>query len=628
MRLYSGSSKQFIQDSIQNQIAGKLKRGFCDYFGYDPPEGEVRSWQNSLRALSQTVQYAELMDNGILLEYQLPLTSRRLDCLISGRDANGFDNAVIIELKQWDKCEESIADNEVVTWLNGAKRDIMHPSVQVGRYRMYLEDMSTVFYEGPVPIKLNACAYLHNYHPYPDDVIFAEKFSTALKLDPVFTADDVEILKKYLSCKLVKGNGLDILAKIENSRYRPSKKLMEHVGTVIKGKPQYILLDGQGVVYDMVFAEARKGFSSRLKTVMSIKGGPGTGKSVIAINLMADLLLSGYNAQYATGSRAFTQTLREVIGSRGAVQFKYFNSYMRAEPDEIDVLICDESHRIRKTSNNRFTKAGERSGLAQIDELIKVAKVCVFLLDDKQVVRPDEIGSVELIAESAYRNKCKYIEFDDLDIQFRCGGSDAFINWINNTLSIKRTTNVLWEQKNENFDFQIYNSPNELEKAIRLKAETGDSARMTAGFCWEWSNADNNGMLADDVVIGDFKRPWNAKPEAGKLAPGVPKATLWANDPNGINQVGCIYTAQGFEFDYVGVIFGEDLTYDLDKQSWVGDRTKSADSVVRRSGDKFIDLIKNTYRVLLTRGMKGCYVYFMNKDTERFFKSRIANQLN
>lgn len=623
MRLYAGTSKQFVHDAIQNQIAEKLRRGFYDYYGFNPSEGEVRSWQNSLRALSQTVQYANLLDHGILLEYQLPLSSKRLDCLISGRDYENRDNAVIIELKQWDKCQESNADNEVMTWLNGSLRDILHPSVQVGQYKMYLEDTHTAFYDGPNPVQLNACSYLHNYPYNPQDVIFADKFSETLTLNPLFTADDVDRLKSYLIEKLHNGDGIDVLKKIENSRFRPSKKLMDHVGNVIKGKSQYILLDDQKIVYDKVFAEAKTAFHDKQKTAMIIKGGPGTGKSVVAINLMADLLLDGYNAHYATGSRAFTETLRDIIGKRGSTQFKYFNSYMDAQANEIDVLICDEAHRIRKTSNNRFTPAAKKSNLPQIDELIRASKVSVFLIDDNQVVRPDEIGSAQFISDSALKNKCKVIEFEEMETQFRCNGSDGFINWVNNTLGIKRTANAIWNQNEETFDFKIFDSLESLEEAIHRKVNVGNSARMTAGFCWEWSDADNNGNLVNDIVIGSYKRPWNAKPEARKLAPGIPKATLWATDPNGINQVGCIYTAQGFEFDYVGVIFGEDLRYDLDHQQWKSDKSKSADGAVKRSSDHFADLIKNTYRVLLTRGMKGCYVYFIDKDTERFFKSRM-----
>lgn len=623
MKLYSGTSVQFVQDNIQNQIAEKLRRNFYDYYGFNPSQGEVRSWQNSLKAFSQTVQYSGLDDHGIILEYQLPLTSKRLDCLISGRNAKNEDNAVIVELKQWDKCQPSDAENEVSTWINGALRDILHPSVQVGQYKLYLEDTHTAFYDGANPVQLHSCAYLHNYHYDADDAIFDSKFDLAIKRNPVFTADDVDKLKNYLVTNLSKGNGLEVLKKIEQSKYRASKKLMDHVGNVIKGCSEYILLDEQKVVYDRVLAEATRGFHDKQKSVVIIKGGPGTGKSVIAINLMADLLLKGYNAHYATGSRAFTETLREVIGRRGSAQFKYFNSYMQAENNEVDVLICDEAHRIRKTSNNRFTPASKKSNLAQIDEIIKSAKVSVFFIDDRQVVRPDEIGSVNYIIQSASENKCKVIEFEELETQFRCNGSDGFINWINNTLGIKRTANAIWNENEETFDFKIFDSPESLEKAIIEKSGQGFKARMTAGFCWDWSEANNDGTLVNDVVIGNFARPWNAKPEAKKLAPNIPKATLWAHNPNGLKQIGCIYTAQGFEFDYVGVIFGEDLVYDLEKQGWLSNKDKSSDNTVKRSKENFTDLVKNTYRVLLSRGMKGCYVYFMDKNTELYFKSRI-----
>ncbi|MDG6970623.1 MAG: DUF2075 domain-containing protein, partial [Nitrososphaerota archaeon] len=165
-------------------------------------------------------------------------------------------------------------------------------------------------------------------------------------------------------------------------------------------------------------------------------------------------------------------------------------------------------------------------------------------------------------------------------------------------------------------------SPEQLEAAIKAQVDQGFTGRVTAGYCWHWSLPDQNGNLKDDVVIGDYRRPWDARPEAKKLAPGIPKATLWADDPNGINQVGCVYNAQGFEFDYVGVIFGPDLRYNFDLQRWEGHPEDSHDSTVRSSRDRFVDLVKNTYRVLLTRGMKGCYVHFMDKDTERFIRSR------
>ena len=108
-----------------------------------------------------------------------------------------------------------------------------------------------------------------------------------------------------------------------------------------------------------------------------------------------------------------------------------------------------------------------------------------------------------------------------------------------------------------------------------------------------------------------------------KLPKGVPKAQFWAHDPNGIEQIGCVYTAQGFEFDYIGVIFGNDISYNFEDGKWVGYPKNSKDPVVRGAKGKFIDLVRNTYRVLLSRGLKGCYVYFIDKDTEKFFRSRM-----
>jgi hypothetical protein len=355
--------------------------------------------------------------------------------------------------------------------------------------------------------------------------------------------------------------------------------------------------------------------------VLVVKGGPGTGKSVIAINLMADLLLQGYNAHYATGSRAFTKTLRKVIGPRGSVQFKFFNSYTDAEDNAVDVLIADESHRIRLTSESRFTKRAKRSGIPQIRELLDSSKVAVFFIDDRQIVRPNEIGSVTYIKGEAEQIGARLYEYE-LQAQFRCQGSDAFVSWVNNTLGIERTAHVIWEE-DERFEFKIMSSPHELENAIRMRVSSGNTGRVVAGFCWDWSDPNNDGTLPNDVVIGDYQRPWDARPEARHLAKGIPSAELWAYDPNGINQVGCVYTAQGFEFDYVGVIFGPDLRYDFDSQAWKGHPESSADSVVKRAKGNFIELVKNTYRVLLSRGLHGCYVYFMDKDTERFFKSRI-----
>lgn len=621
MRLYAGMSPDFVRDSTHNQIADKLRVAFRGQFRYDPPLSEVRAWQHSLRALAQVFTEADLNDHGVILEYQLPLTSKRLDCMITGHDSDRRDSAVIVELKQWERSEATDGEGLVRTYLRGAERDVLHPSMQANQYRRYLIDMHEAFYEKQ-PVQLAACAYLHNYVSAPDDPIKSPKFDDIRGITPLFDADGVDDLVDFLGTRLQYGDGSPVLARVEQSRFRPSKRLLDHVSGVIKCEPRFVLLDEQQVVFSRILASVCKGIGKRKKSVFLIKGGPGTGKSVLAINLLSELSGKGFDAQYATGSRAFTKTLQKIVGRRAGQQFRYFNQYGSADPSSVDALICDESHRIRSSSNHRFTPKNRKSSKTQIQELIDASKTAVFFIDDRQIVRPGEVGASDLIRDYAARNGCS-LEEHRLEAQFRCAGSSSFVNWIENTLGVEETATPIWDQRNETFEFQIVSSPEELDRRIRSLSEIGHTARLVAGFCWPWSTDTlPDGSLINDVVIGDFKRPWNARSETTGLKPGIPPEVLWAYDPRGIDQVGCVYTAQGFEFDYVGVIWGPDLVYHLDRGAWLGQKDKSHDAVVKKSGDRFTDLVKNTYRVLLSRGLKGCYVHFMDKDTERFVRSR------
>jgi len=620
MRLYSGTTKSLIEDSTFNRIATKLKDAFFSEFRYQPSVAEVNSWNNSLRAVSQVFQTASLLDHGVLLELQLPLTSKRLDCLVTGYDGKKAPNAVIIELKQWGGCRGASGKNEVATFVGGNVRDVLHPAVQVGQYMTYLTDCHTAF-QGEDGITAHACSYLHNYSPIKNDPLFLPQFAEQINRFPVFTADHVPDLTAFLDERIHGADSGAVSATVEQNEYCPSKKLLDHVAKLIKGKPEYVLLDEQLVVYDKVVEAAKEGVKGKKKVAIIVRGGPGTGKSVIAMNLLGDLSGMGLNAHYVTGSRAFTSTIREIVGTRGAAQVRYFNSYMGADVNVIDVMIADEAHRIRETSNNRFTPKVKQSKLSQIQELLKASRTSVFFIDDNQIVRPGEIGSTDYIKAEAEKLQSDVCEFE-LEAQFRCAGSDAFVSWVNNTLGIQRTPHVMWNQADE-FDFKIMPTPHALEVAIRKRLEEKSTARLAAGFCWPWSSPRSDGTLVNDVVIGDYVRPWNAKSDSGSLATGIPKESLWAYDSGGVNQIGCVYTAQGFEFDYVGVIFGPDLVYLPEAADWKGERTKSHDTVVKRSGDRFTQMVKNTYRVLLTRGMKGCYVHFMDKNTENFFRSRM-----
>jgi uncharacterized protein len=621
IQLYAGHSGQFIEDAFVGSLGRKLEEAFVREFRHRPGTSEVRSWNNSLTRMSMVLERAGLTDHGVILEHQLPLTSKRLDCMVLGKDAQHRDAAVVIELKQWDATQPSDAEQCVSTFVGNAVRDVLHPSVQVGQYAQYLSDYHTVFTEERVG--LTACAYLHNLQFDPNDELFATKHRSALARYPLFTGDGTNDLVAYLQGRLGFGSGLDALNTVLGGPVRPSRKLLDHTAAMIAGQTVFTLLDEQLVVFESVLAAARKAVTRACKTTLIVRGGPGTGKSVVALHLVGQLARSGFNSQHATGSRSFTGNVRKIVGSRAANQFKYFNNYMSSGHDAIDVLVMDEAHRIRASSNNRFTPKSRRSEESQIDELMRTAKVSVFFIDDLQIVRPNEVGSVDLIRDAAKRWNAERKEFV-LEAQFRCGGSDGYVNWVDHTLGIRPTANRTWDRSDGRFDFGVVDDFEELHDWIRGKAAAGNTARLVAGYCWPWSDARADGTLVDDVTIGAWQMPWNARPEAARLAPNVPKADFWATHPGGIDQVGCVYTAQGFEFDYVGVIFGTDLRFDPASGDWIGDASKSYDTVVKRSKSAFTQLVKNTYRVLLTRGMKGCRVVFLDPATAQEVKKRLA----
>lgn len=619
MRLFEGDSERFIEKSRKHLIAGELEYNFFQAYGCEPSQGEQASWDHSLYVLAEIFEKLGFHDHGIILEYQLPWSSKRLDCLISGKDDSNADNAVVIELKQWQNTLPAGGHYELVTMFRDGPKEVLHPSVQVGQYALYLKNVNAAIQNG---IHLTACSFLHNYHLKAGDALSDDKFKVAVKEFPVFTADNSSAFESFLKGHLSMGKGEPIAKRIAESPSHINQKLMERVGSMIKGDPSYILLDDQKVAYDEVLHSINSARLEKRKKCIIVLGGPGTGKSVIAINLLADLSLKGVEAHYATGSKAFTTTLRNIVGRSRDFQFKYFNSYVQAPANSVPVIICDEAHRIRKSSANRWQRS---SGKEQIDEIINAGAVTVFFLDPEQNVRPTEIGSRAYIEEHARKLGCDLF-ITTLETQFRCSGSDAYIKWLDNTLGIRKTDTAIWNASEQEYDFQIMDAPDEMEAALQQKRDEGSTSRVVAGFCWDWTvQPDENGELIKDIVIGDYKRPWNASDQAKGLKKGIPSSSLWAYDGHGADQVGCIYSVQGFEFDYIGVIVGKDITYDLDCSTWTAHPKESKDRSVKRA-DNFLELIKNTYRVLMTRGMKGCYVYFCDPDTRAYFESRIETE--
>jgi hypothetical protein len=623
MHLYQGTTEQFIGDAIQARLAGMLATRYFEEFRYKPAPSEVNAWQNSLRAMANVLQLADLRDQGILVELKLPLTSKRLDVMVTGSNPDIGDSAAIVELKQWTSVGRSnISDCVTVAYGAGYEKDVLHPSKQVAQYQRYLTDTHPAFADGA--IALQACSYLHNAERDPKSPLYQDAFDTLLALNPLFAGNESSKLADFLDLHVSGPDDGSVLEQVAATVFRPAKRLLDHVAKVIANEPTFVLLDEQLVAFNAIVDSVKAAGQNKQEVVFLVQGGPGTGKSVIAVNLVAELSKLGLRTLHLTGSKAFTENLRKTVGPRAGAVFKYFRdtAALTAE-NKLDVAVLDEAHRIRTISTSRFTPAKARTGKAQIDDILDSTGTSVFFIDDRQVVRPGEVGSTDLIRESAAKRGIEVREFE-LEAQFRANGSDSFIQWVDNTLGLARTPQVLWPM-DDDFDFRIVPSVRELDRLVRERAGEGSTARLVAGFCWPWSNPDENGELVPDVKIGDWSMPWNAHAGAGKLAPGIPKSDFWASDPNGINQVGCVYTAQGFEFDYVGVIFGPDLVYRPMDGGWVGQPKESFDRVVGRGVTtfEFAAFVRNTYRVLLTRGIRGCYVSFLDTPTRDFFLGRL-----
>ena len=598
-------------------LVQKLEQQFSFSMGHKASAGEVRSWSASLPVLAQDLCDAGLQQVEVLVEHRLPLSSKRIDALIAGvHPDTGRPSYVVVELKQWTHANPVPDADDLVQIDAYGNRPVLHPLEQVRRYVSFLEQFTRSLEQEPD--SLVGAAYLHNGDERDLGWLRDSPETAKARL---FTKSGRGGWIEFLQSRLAAQPGRIAADQLLSSRIAPSRQLLSVAAAEIKNREQFVLLDEQQVAYSLVLRAVEKARAGNGKTVVLVTGGPGSGKSVIALSLLGELSRRGYASVHATGSKAFTETLRRVAG-KGSSQVKslflYFNSFMDANPNDLDVLISDEAHRIRETSANRYTPARLRTGAPQIDELLDAARVPVFLLDEHQVGRPGEIGSVDVVIKAA-QDRGIPVERVDLDAQFRSGGSRAYEHWVLRLLDLEPGGPVAWEG-DDNFVLQVADSPEELERMLARKQADGATARMTAGFCWPWNDAAD-GRLADDVVIGGWKRPWNNKEER-KLG-DIPARSLWASEPGGFGQIGCVYTAQGFEYDWNGVILGPDLVWRDDR--FVSDVRASKDPAFRGKGAADFDAFaRNIYKVLLTRGMQGTLVYSTDLETQAKLRELIA----
>ncbi|NUT46925.1 MAG: DUF2075 domain-containing protein [Saccharothrix sp.] len=587
---------------------------------------EVRSWQNSLPAFLTDLVEAGLGHVEVLLEHKLPHNPKRVDVILCGtHPRRGTPSYVLVELKQWSSAE-SVGDDLVQ--VPHYPEPVLHPVEQVRRYCEYLVDSTPALAEQPEAV--HGLAYLHNALEsgvWRLTQYGMDDYGRLYTMDTRSRMTDQlrSLLDPDPSTRDAAGRAAEHLL---NARHAPSKPLLDLAAREIREREQFVLLDEQQVAYSSVMQAVERARTSRTQTVVIVLGGPGSGKSVIALSLLGELARLGRRVYHATGSSAFTSTLRKLAGKRAPrVQsmFKYFNNFIDADPRGLDVLICDEAHRVRETSVNRYTKAEVRQrARRQVAELIDAAWVPVFLLDEHQVVRPGEMGSRQQIEAAARALGCE-VEIVHLAGQYRCGGSEFFDAWSAGLLDIGRRRATAWSdivtREDEDFVVRAARTPGEVEEwLLAQQSRQGGTARLAAGYCWTWSDpvvVGGTKVLVPDVRIGDWQRPWNARP--GKRVPDAPESHYWASDERGFGQVGCVYTAQGFEYDWAGVIFGPDFVRRDGR--WVARREHSRDPAVKKATEaNFHELIRNTYRVLLTRGMRGVCVCSTDPETQEYLE--------
>lgn len=621
MIVYAATKQQFLKDNDNDDIEEVILRHYKDATGKNVGTSEIRSWQGSLTYMAKVLRDEDLpSDVGLAIELHIPQSSKRIDFLLTGRDESQAKKAVLIELKQWSKANATAKDAIVRTALGGSLVETIHPSYQVWSYAALLEGFNEAVYDKS--IEIHPCAYLHNY--VSDGIIDSAHYEPHISKAPLFLKGPEELskLRGFLKKHITYGDNKEVLYELSEGKIRPSKALAEALDGLMKGKPEFVLIDDQKAIFESALAAASEA-SDQTPKVMIIEGGPGTGKTVLAINLLVKLtelkLMSKYVSKNAAPRKVYESKL---VGTIKRSHFSNFFSgsgaFIDTEPNTFDALIVDEAHRLNEKSG-LYGNLGEN----QIKELIESAKCSIFFIDEDQRVTLSDIGSKQAIRAFA-KAKGAVVEEYELSSQFRCSGSNGYLAWLDDTLGIRSTANPTLET--QEYEFKVFDSPQAMHEAINEKNQ-GNKARVVAGYCWPWLSKKE--AAAADIVIGDYKRQWNLDQDG----------SLWIIAENSIEQVGCIHTCQGLEVDYIGVIIGPDLVvrdgqvvtspdkrdkHDKSIRGWK--KMMKEQPILAKSETDLI--IKNTYRTLMTRGMKGCYLYCTDKETAQYFESRLSQHSN
>lgn len=619
MLVYESTKEEFMASVENDSITEDIYSCYKKKIG-GSSKSQIRSWTNSMEYMYKVLNDDKIPNNsGIAIEFTIPTTAKRIDFIITGSNDN-HDSVVIIELKQWGAAKKVEGKDGIVkTYVGGGEREVTHPSYQVWSYAALLENFNQSIQEDL--ISLHPCAYLHNYKFNDTDPLMDDIYSEYTNEAPLYGKGDVIKLRNFISKYISKGDNKDILYKINNGKIRPSKKLQDTLYDMLKGNDFFVMIDEQKVAFELARDMARKSYCDDKKRVLIVEGGPGTGKSVVAINLLVNLIYDDMISLYVTKNSAPRNVFFEKLKGKDFTQkyikelFKSSGSFVEAKSNEFDALIVDEAHRLNLKSG-LFKNKGEN----QVKEIINAAKCAIFFIDKHQKVTLSDYGSIDAIEKFANEFNAE-LEHIKLKSQFRCNGSDGYLSWLDNILEIEQTAN--YDGFDFEYDFRVIDNPNELKNLIFEKNKENNNSRLLAGYCWNWKRDGKADSSVHDIEIGDFSMSWNLN-----------NTDTWAIDENSVNEVGCIHTSQGLEFDYVGVILGNDIGYDgesivtdFEKRATTDQSLRGIKKLYKQNPEIAIELadeiIKNTYKTLMTRGMKGCYIFCEDKKLAEHFKGSL-----
>lgn len=620
MIVYQGKKQEFVQLALHGEVDHVIGEHFKQAYGWLPQASERKAWEQSLRHVGSALSDPEIPDDlGVAVEYGIPHTGNRIDVMLIGANHHGHPGLVVIELKQWSSAQHSPKDGMIWAHRGGTSglKEGVHPSYQAWTYATLLEDFCEVIHEQKVPVQ--PCAYLHNYELRDGQIDHAD-YAHYLQKAPLYIKSEKDSLAHFIATHLPQGDKRGLLYEIESGRIRPSKSLADRIASMIQGKTEFLMIDDQKVVYETILA-AHQTAQQGAKQVVIVQGGPGTGKSVVAVNLLARLTSERLTACYITKNaaprRIYAAALAGTMNANSiASLFRGPDKLHAIEPNTFDVLLLDEAHRLRQKSG-MFAHEGED----QLKEAIQAARCAVFFIDDRQRVTVKDHGSVQRIREWASQLGAEVTDLS-LSSQFRCNGSDGFMAWLDHTLGIRQTANNKLDTRD--YRFEVLDSPAKVHQLIEMKNQQHNRARVVGGYCWDWKG--KNDKTVHDIQIPEhgYSRQWNLDDDG----------PFWITKPESVAQVGCIHTCQGLEVDHIGVLIGPDLVYrDGKVQTNFLARAKTDHSVrglktlmKKHKGQAQAladEIILNTYRTLMTRGMKGCYVWCADPPLADYLRSRI-----